>query len=156
RTRTLDRVAVHVRSVVTAAFPHRDGTWPRLRDDATRLAESEPALASFVHATILGHERMEQALAYHLSQKLANADVGSLQVHEVIDRAYDTTPSLGTAARADLTAIYERDPAVDTLVEPFLFFKGYHALQAYRVTHWLWTHGRTALALHLQSRISEV
>jgi serine O-acetyltransferase len=41
-------------------------------------------------------------------------------------------------------------------VEPFLFFKGFHALQAYRITHWLWTKGRDALALHFQSRISEV
>jgi len=133
-----------------------DPVWSRLRDDATRLAASEPTLASFVHATILGHERLEQALTYHLAQKLANADVGSLQVHEVFDDAYTQAFGLGHAARADLTAIYERDPAVRTLVEPFLFFKGYHALQAYRVTHWLWTIGRTALALHFQSRISEV
>ena len=150
-------------SVITASFAGRDPVWSRLRDDATELAASEPTLASFVHATILGHERLEQALTYHLAQKLANADVGSLQVHEVFDRAYsgspaphDGTPALGDAARADLIAIYERDPAVRTLVEPFLFFKGYHALQAYRVTHWLWTNRRTALALHFQSRICEV
>jgi serine O-acetyltransferase len=143
-------------SVITAAFTGRDPVWSRLRDDATGLAASEPTLASFVHATILGHERLEQALTYHLAQKLANADVGSLQVHEVFDTAYAGTPALGNSARADLTAIYERDPAVRTLVEPFLFFKGYHALQAYRVTHWLWTNCRTALALHFQSRISEV
>jgi len=143
-------------SVITGTFTGRDSLWSQLRTDATQLAASEPTLASFVHATILGHERMEQALAYHLSQKLANADVGSLQVHEVVDQAYAKTPGLGKAARADLKAIFERDPAVYTLVEPFLFFKGYHALQAYRVTHWLWIHGRTTLALHFQSRISEV
>jgi serine O-acetyltransferase len=143
-------------SVITATFTARDPVWSRLRGDATELAASEPTLASFVHATILGHGRMEQALTYHLAQKLANADVGSLQVHEVFDGAYANSPALGDEARADLTAIYERDPAVNTLVEPFLFFKGYHALQAYRVTHWLWTKRRTALALHFQSRISEV
>lgn len=143
-------------SVITSAFDGRDPVWSRLREDAARLAASEPTLASFVHATILGHERMEQALTYHLAQKLANADVGSLQVDEVFERAYAATSALGEAARADLTAIYERDPAVRTLVEPFLFFKGYQSLQAYRVMHWLWTGGRSALALHFQSRISEV
>lgn len=142
--------------MITPVSNGRDPVWSRLRDDATRLAASEPTLASFVHATILGHERLEQALTYHLAQKLANADVGSLQVDEVFDRAYASTPALGDAARADLSAIYERDPAVRTLVEPFLFFKGYQALQSYRVTHWLWTSGRSALALHFQSRISEV
>jgi serine O-acetyltransferase len=147
-----DRVA----SVVAARFAGRDPVWARLRNDATELAASEPTLASFVHATILGHQRLEQALTYHLAQKLANADVGSLQVHEVFDLAYAQTPALGDAARADLTAIFERDPAVRSLVEPFLFFKGYQALQAFRVTHWLWANHRTALALHFQSRISEV
>ncbi len=146
----------HTASVIAGAFHGRDPVWSRLRDDASWLAGSEPTLASFVHATILGHERLEQALTYHLAQKLANADVGSLQVHEVFDSAYADAPALGAAARADLTAIYDRDPAVRTLVEPFLFFKGYHALQAYRVTHWLWRNDRAALALHFQSRVSEV
>jgi serine O-acetyltransferase len=143
-------------TVIAPTLAGRDPVWSRLRDDATALAASEPTLASFVNATILGHERLEQALTYHLAQKLGNADVGSLQVHEVFDKAYTAGAALGDAARADLTAIFERDPAVRTLVEPFLFFKGYHALQAYRVTHWLWIQGRTALALHFQSRISEV
>ncbi|MEJ2578199.1 MAG: serine O-acetyltransferase [Kineosporiaceae bacterium] len=133
-----------------------DPAWSRLRDDAAELARSEPALASFVHATILAHARLEQALAYHLAQKLANADVGSLQVHEVFSDAYGDSSTLCAQARADLNALFDRDPAVHTLVEPFLFFKGYHALQAYRVTHWLWNVGRTALALHFQSRVSEV
>jgi len=137
-------------------LPGPDPVWARLRHDATALAASEPVLASFVNATILGHARLEQALTYHLAQKLGNTDVGALQVHEVFEQAYTADVALGVAARSDLTAIFERDPAVSTLVEPFLFFKGYHSLQAYRVTHWLWTHGRTGLALHFQSRVSEV
>jgi serine O-acetyltransferase len=39
---------------------------------------------------------------------------------------------------------------------PFLFFKGYHALQSYRAAHWLWQQGRECLALFLQNRISQV
>jgi serine O-acetyltransferase len=39
-------------------------------------------------------------------------------------------------------------------VTPFLFFKGFHALQAYRVAHWLWKQKRNSLALFLQNRIS--
>jgi serine O-acetyltransferase len=146
----------HAPSVISGTLTGLDPVWYRLRDDATRLARSEPTLASFVHATILGHERLEQALTYHLAQKLENADVGSLQVHEVFDQAFSDGPEIGRAARTDLSAIFERDPAVHSLVEPFLFFKGFHALQAYRVTHWLWSLDRTALALHFQSRISEV
>lgn len=130
--------------------------WDRLRDDAEKLATSEPVLASFVHATILGHTRLERALAYHLAHKLANEDVNALQVHQVFDEAFDDDPEIGHAVRCDLTAILQRDPAVQSLVEPFLFFKGFHSLQSYRIMHWLWVRGRTVLALHFQSRVSEV
>jgi serine O-acetyltransferase len=99
--------------VVAPMLPGQDPVWSRLRHDATVLAASEPTLASFVNATILGHERLEQALTYHLAQKLGNVDVGSLQAHEVFDQAYAAGPALGDAARADLTAIFDRDPAVD-------------------------------------------
>ncbi|MBI4939148.1 MAG: serine O-acetyltransferase [Actinobacteria bacterium] len=145
-----DRAISVVPSVV------RDPIWTRLRDDATRMAAGEPMLASFVHATILGHDRMERALSYHLAHKLASDDVGALQVHQVFDEAFEDDAMLGEHVRRDLSAIYDRDPAVRTLVEPFLFFKGFHSLQAYRVTHWLWGKDRTALAFHFQSRISEV
>ncbi|MBL8928822.1 MAG: serine O-acetyltransferase [Kineosporiaceae bacterium] len=133
-----------------------DDVWTRLRADAVRMAASEPILASFVQATVLGHSRLEGALTYHLAQKLGNDDVSPLQVHQVFDEAFAADPELGRAVRADLHAIFTRDPAVRTLVEPFLFFKGFHSVQGYRVTHWLWRAGRTALAFHFQSRISEV
>ena len=142
--------------VIAEMFATCDPVWSDLREEAVRMAAAEPALASFVHATILNHERMEQALSYHLAQKLRNDDVGAMQLRQVFDQAFADAPSLGDDVRADLSAIFERDPAVNTYVEPFLFFKGFHALQAYRVTHWLWVKGRKAMALHFQSRISEV
>lgn len=142
--------------VIAEKFATCDPVWSDLREEAVRMAAAEPALASFVHATILNHERLEEALSYHLAQKLRNDDVGAMQLRHVFDQAFAASPQLGDDVRADLSAIYERDPAVTTYVEPFLFFKGFHALQSYRVTHWLWTKGRKAMALHFQSRISEV
>lgn len=142
--------------VIAEKFLTCDPVWSDLREEAVRMAAAEPALASFVHATILNHERLEDALSYHLAQKLRNDDVGAMQLRQVFDQAFTDAPVLGEDVRADLSAIYERDPAVNTYVEPFLFFKGFLALQAYRVTHWLWLKGRRAMALHFQSRISEV
>lgn len=142
--------------VIAEKFATCDPVWSDLREEAVRMAAAEPALASFVHATILNHERLEEALSYHMAQKLGNADVGAMQVRHVFDQAFSDAPVLGEDVRADLSAIYERDPAVNSYVEPFLFFKGFHALQSHRVTHWLWSKGRQAMALHFQSRISEV
>lgn len=58
--------------------------------------------------------------------------------------------------RADIQAIYERDPACMGYLQPFLYFKGFHALESYRVSHALWMQGRYAFAFLLQSRVSEV
>jgi len=151
--RTVPDRAISVVSDLTAV---RDPVWTRLRRDAESLAAGEPTLSSLVHTTILGHTKLEQALTYHLAHKLANDDIGALQVHEVFSEAFHDDRGLGDAVRADLEAIFDRDPAVSSLAEPFLFFKGFHALQSFRVTHWLWTRNRNALAFHFQSRISEV
>ena len=47
-----------------------DPIWSALRVQAEELAQSEPELASFAHATILKHDRLEDAIAYHLARKL--------------------------------------------------------------------------------------
>jgi len=41
-------------------------------------------------------------------------------------------------------------------LQPFMYFKGFQALQAWRVAHWLWEQDRDTLAFHFQSRISEL
>ena len=60
---------------------------------------------------------------------------------------------MNTAVR-DLQAVIDRDPASDKISQPFLYSPGFHALEAYRIAHWLWSHNRKDLALRLQSRIS--
>jgi serine O-acetyltransferase len=62
----------------------------------------------------------------------------------------------GQAVRADLSAVFERDPACHSYLDAFLFYKGFHALESWRVSHWLWREGRKAMALFLQSRISQL
>lgn len=58
------------------------------------------------------------------------------------------------AAVADIQAVKDRDPACLGYIQVLLWFKGFHAIQAQRVAHWLWAQGRTSLALALQSRMS--
>ena len=79
-----------------------------------------------------------------------------MSLRELADAAYQDNPKLVDIAEADLKAVFERDPACKGYVQPFLFFKGFQALQAQRVAHWLWGQGRETIALYLQSRMSEV
>jgi len=133
-----------------------DPIWRTLRDQAAELAGSEPALASFAHATILRHERLEEALAYHLARKIGGENLSTLQVHEIFLEAFAADPSIGAAVRADLSAVFQRDPACASYVQAFLFFKGFHALQCYRAAHWLWTNDRKVMALYFQNRMSDL
>ena len=77
-------------------------------------------------------------------------------VREIVEEAYAANPSLVMAARADLVAIYDRDPACHRLLQPILYFKGYQAVQAYRVGHHLWREGHRDLAYFVQMRVSEI
>jgi len=43
-----------------------------------------------------------------------------------------------TQIAQDLQAVFERDPAATSRLEVFLTYSGFHALLAYRISHWLW------------------
>ncbi|GAB2893808.1 serine O-acetyltransferase [Microbulbifer echini] len=140
----------------SCAETNTDLLWERIRIEVTQQVEREPILASFLHATILNHSSLEAALSFHLANKLDNAVAPALLIREVIDEALAADPCIGHAARADLNATYLRDSACKSLHEPFLYFKGFHALQVHRVAHWLWKQQRRSLAMFLQHRVSVV
>jgi len=133
-----------------------DPIWSALREQAEQLAESEPELASFAHATILKHDRLEEALSYHLAKKMGGEELSPMQLREIFEEAFTADPSMGESVRADLSAVYQRDPACHSYVQAFLFFKGFHALQSYRVAHFLWTSGRKLMAFFIQNRMSDL
>jgi len=131
-----------------------DPVWDRIVLETREQAEQEPALASFLHSAILNHESLESALSFHLANKLANPAISALQIREIIEDAMLKQCSISEAVRADIVAIFERDSACELYMLPFLYFKGFHALQAHRIAHCLWKHERKALAYFLQSHSS--
>jgi len=135
--------------------PRSDSIWQEIRNSVLQDAQEEPILASFLHMTVLRHKSLEDVLSYHLSSKLASPTMDARTLMELIGEALNSDPRIGEAARADIRAAYERDPACRSYATPLLYFKGFHALQCYRITHWLWLEGRHALALFLQNRIPE-
>ena len=133
-----------------------DPIWTTLRSEAERLAESEPELSSFAHATILKHDRLEEAISYLLAKKIGGDDLSPMQVHEIFEEAFAADRTIGEAVRADLSAVYERDPACHSYVQAFLFFKGFHSLESHRIAHWLWKNGRQWMAYFFQNRVSDL
>ncbi len=137
-------------------FASVDPVWSRICDEARAAVLDEPLLGGVIHSSLLHHPTMEKALSYRFSLKLASGEIGEQILREIADEAYASDGGLGQAARADLVAVYDRDPACHRFIQPILFFKGYQAVQAYRVGHWLWTQGRIDLAYLIQMRVSEV
>lgn len=133
-----------------------DPIWATLRDEAEAMAAAEPTLAGLAHAAVLRHQTLEEALATRIAHKLADADVTAMALRDLAAEALEDDSGIGRAARADLYAIRERDPACTRFIEPMLFFKGFQAVTAQRVAHWLWVRGRRDAALFLQMRASEL
>lgn len=133
----------------------RDAVWAQVRDEAAQAIYDEPLLGSVIHSGLLHHRSLEAALAYRFSQKLASGEMSEQILREIADQAYGASSELGDAARADMLAVYERDPATHRLIQPVLFFKGFQALQSYRVAHWLWQNDRRDLSYFVQMRVSE-
>ncbi|MFC3070550.1 serine O-acetyltransferase [Phenylobacterium soli] len=130
--------------------------WAALRNEAAAVAKKESALASVLAATIINHDTLGDALSYQLARKLGDQELRGMTIRDICDEAYEAKPELLDIAEDDLKAVFERDPACKGYVQPFLFFKGFQALQTQRVAHWLWQQGRETLAFYFQSRSSEL
>jgi serine O-acetyltransferase len=148
--------SIHQERVVYRDKPEvTDPVWARLRQDVFETAKSEPMLAGYLHDTVLKHGSLEGSISYFLAGKLASAYLNTTSLRDVFYDALTSSENIREAVRRDLEAVLERDPAARSFALPFLNFKGFQALQSYRVAHWLWENGRHPLALYLQSRISE-
>ncbi|MGD9633315.1 MAG: serine O-acetyltransferase [Pirellulales bacterium] len=132
-----------------------DGVWEQIQSEARFEAAREPMLVSYLHSTVLRHATLEEGLSVILANKLQTPEVPTILFRDLILEAFAADASIRASIRADLLAARTRDPAARGYAHPFLYYKGFHALQAYRVAHWLWNNERHGLAAHLQNRISE-
>ena len=146
-----------VRDITSAKTVQKiDAVWDRVRSEAEGITRAEPALGGFIFSAILAHETFESALIHRLAQRLGSADVGSEAIIKAFQDALDAEPDIGHAARADMVATFDRDPACHRYIDPLLYFKGYQALQTHRMAHRLWDTGRKDFAYYLQSRSSMI
>ena len=114
-----------------------DPVWGRIQNEASELISAEPLMGGMVHSSILHHSSFRKALSYRISLKLSSEEMPAQILREIVDEVLSTDDSIALSARADMVAVFDRDPACYQMLQPMLFFKGYQALQAYRVSHWL-------------------
>lgn len=133
-----------------------DPIWHSVRSEAEKAIADEPCLGGFIYATVVSHEKLEDAICHRLSQRLDHHDVDAGMMNQTFQEILNHKPELGRAFRADLAAVFDRDPACSRYLEPLLYFKGFHALATYRFAHALWIQGRKDFAYYLQSQCSRL
>lgn len=133
-----------------------DALWARLRQEAKEAYARAPMLAPLFVDSIINQPSFEAAVFHRIAARLKNEVVGLGVIVEAFNRAVEAQPAIATALRADIAAVVERDPACERFIEPFLYFKGFHAIQTHRLAHWLWNSGERDFSLYLQSRSSDV
>ena len=139
-----------------SSLPSVDPIWDAVRAEAAETVARDPLLAAFLYSTILNHEALEEAVMHRLAERLAHRDLGADLIRQTFGAMLRDQPEWRETVRVDIQAYYDRDPACDRFLMPVLYFKGFHAIQTHRLTHWLWQQGRRDFALYLQSRSSSI
>ena len=138
------------------ALNHGDPLFARMIEEGQEVIRREPELAAFLYSTILNHASLESAVIHRVAARLSHQDVPGDLIRQAFAEFVAADPQFGEAFHADLLAVVDRDPACTRLIEPILYFKGFHAIQAHRLAHALWKAGRHDFAFYLQSRSSAV
>lgn len=133
-----------------------DPVWEAIKKEAALIVESEPLLGTFIYSTILNQETLEHAVIHRIAERLHNREVQADIIRRSFYEMHKANPDWSEQLRTDIAAVFDRDPACGRLVEPILYFKGFHAIQTHRLANWNWNNGHKDLALYLQSRSSQV
>ncbi len=149
-------MTVHPSKTSNEAAATGDPIWHRIRTEANAIIAAEPELTSFVYANVLNHGSLEEAVAHRIATRLEHYDVPGDLIRHSFAEVLAAEPELSEIFRADITAVYERDPACTRMIEPLLYFKGFQAIEAHRLAHWLYRQGRKDFAFYLQSTASVV
>jgi serine O-acetyltransferase len=133
-----------------------DPLFERIRVEAQEGARVDPVMAAFLMRAILNHDTLEGAVIHRVADRLDHPDAPSALIRQVYEDVAARDSTIGVSFRADIIAVADRDPACLRMMEPLLYFKGFHALQTYRLAHAMLRTGRRDFALYLQSRASAV
>ncbi|CAL4318239.1 Serine acetyltransferase [Buchnera aphidicola (Eriosoma lanigerum)] len=135
-------------------FKTLDMLWSTIVNETQFLLKKESFLFRFYYKNILQHHNLTESIIFILSKKLSNPMISDNFLYKIFNQCYLSNPIMIEFASRDIQAIYNKDPAVNHYVIPLLYFKGFHALQGYRISNYFWKKNKKSLALYLQNQIS--
>jgi serine O-acetyltransferase len=140
---------------LSALCAKSDAMWAHMRQEAEDALRLDPALTSLFLGELLSRDGLESAVIHRVSGRLGASAMDAAAIADAFFAALESDPEIGEAFRADAAAYVERDPACRRLIEPLLYFKGYHAIEGSRLAHALWRAGKRDFAYYIQSRLSD-
>lgn len=132
-----------------------ESLWPIIRNEVQVRATIEPHLGDFLQDLVLQWRDGCAALSHTLARRLTCPSCSFELLRPLVAKAFREDGAIGEAAAADLRAFVDRDPACREFHLPFLFYKGFHALQIQRVANWYWRSGSCTTAYLIQHRTNE-
>lgn len=136
--------------------PSQEEVWTAICEEAAQMADQDPSLSDFLETRILGQSDLVAAVTANLSEKLAQGGMPEADLKRELATAFAADDTIAQTMCEDIIAVYDRDPACRTYLDPVLFFKGFLALQAYRAAHQLMQQSRRGMAMLIQNRASEI
>jgi serine O-acetyltransferase len=131
-----------------------DQLWLSIRRAAEHAVAVDPVFGGSLLAAVIDHSDLGSAVSYQIGQRLGQSAGQREQFARIANEAFRVSPGLVDAAGRDLQWTALQDPASTGLLPVLLNFKGYVALQIWRISNWLWHQNRIDLALLLQSESS--
>ncbi len=134
-----------------------DPIWAEIRQEAGNAMAAEPALGSFIYATVLSHDKLEEAICHRLAQRLNHTDVDAGLIAQTFQlvlekRARDWAPSCAPTSPPSTTAIR---PASAISIRCSTSRASMRSSRTASRTS-LWKAGRRDFALYLQSQSSRM
>ncbi len=130
--------------------------WLSVRREAENALARDPIFGRSLSPSILAHADLGAALSHQIGLRLGKGIADRHRFERVANEAFAASPDLVADASRDLEWIVRKDPASAGLLPVLLNFKGYLALQGWRVSTWLWRQDRRDLALLMQSASSDL
>jgi serine O-acetyltransferase len=143
-------------TMTEAAMIASESLWQKIRDEARRAAAADPMFGKALVGLILAHDDFTAALSDLIGRRLGDSAAERARFTTFSRDAFRGQPDLIEAAGRDLQTIVLRDPAVTGVLAPLLHLKGYVALQAWRVSNWLWHQDHRDAALLFQNEASNI
>src|SRR4029078_12875034 len=110
-----------------SAIQKVDPVWAKIRTEAEDVVRREPEIGTFIYSSILHHDTREAGVVHGASERRDHADIQAELMRQAYADALEDQPQMGEAFRADIVAVFDRDPATGRFIEPVLDYKGVHA-----------------------------